>query len=788
MNISLRYFLRLIMVVLALALSSNASLAMLEDSAFQTSPVMRDETRDLVKYLERVHYAGIPIQNIDATEFLKSYMSDLDYQRLFFIDADLKDFEIRFKGMMDVYLRQGTIMPAFEIFKLYRSRSLSRMDWVFKRLGSDFDFKLDDAYAPDRSKADWPATEKEADVLWEKRLKYELIIEMLDPGKVGTDDSDDLESSVEKSIEKKPTKKDVGKGASVEKDKSTAKEAEAEKPLITKEQALANLDAAKEKVKKRYEQMQRNVTQIEPIEVQEMFLTALTHMYDPHSTFLSADSLEDFAIAIKNSLVGIGAMLSLEDGYCVIKELIPGGPADVSSLLTPTDKIVAVAQAEGKMEDVVGMKLRKIVKLIRGNEGTKVRLLIQPGGADPSERKEIILVRDKIKITASLAQAEIFQVPSGNQTCPIGVIELPAFYGSGEGSANSTTNDVAELIGKLKKSGVKGLILDLRNNGGGLLSEAVGLAGLFIPTGPVVQVKNTIGHIDEHSDTDPNIAWSGPLVVLVSRFSASASEIVTGALKNHRRALVVGDSATHGKGTVQAVFEMDRLGNTGFFNARKARSGAAKVTIQKWYLPNGESTQIKGVPSDIWFSSERDFLPIGEGDLPRALIWDSIDPLASFNPKAFDNNFEVGQNLVSPNLVSDLNNLSLGRRSQLDEFSYWKSRVGWFEERYKQKSISLNLEKRIEKRKEDKASQKLFKDKEALFAKSTFQSNKVLLNITMEKEQESRNAHKNEGEDAKINPKKNGFDIQLRESLRIMVDWLNMKPSDPAVQIAKQKK
>lgn len=721
------------LVILTLAFSASA---MPPDDAFQTTSTMRDETRDLVKYLEKIHYAGMPIHDIDAGELIKTYMSDLDFQRLFFYDEDREEFNLRFKGMLDIYLRQGTLMPAFEVFKVYRQRALKRLDWVDQRLQEPFDFEKDEYYMPDRSEADWPASEQEADALWERRLKYELIVEMLSHG----DSSDDLAEQVSADIPDQP---------------------------------LEYLDEARKAVGKRYAQIRRNVEQMEPVEVQERFLTSLTHMYDPHSTFFSADSLEDFAIAMKNSLVGIGAVLSTQDGYCTIKELVPGGPADTSNELSPEDKIIGVAQDEEEMEDVVGMKLRKIVKLIRGEKGTKVRLLIQPAEGNPTERREVVLIRDKIKLTAALAQAEIFQVPQGERTYNIGVIELPAFYGGSDGSqSNGTTRDVEELIGKLKKANVQGIVLDLRTNGGGLLSEAVNLTGLFIPTGPVVQVKNTIGHIEERSDTNSMVAWDGPLIVLTSRFSASASEIVTGALKNHRRALIVGDSTTHGKGTVQAVFEMDRLSNS-FFRNDKPRRGAAKVTIQKWYLPNGNSTQIKGVPSDIALPSAREYLPIGEDDLPHALVWDSIEPLPSFDSAALNANIDLSRHLISDDLLTNLRTSSSLRQQQLQEFDYWNTRVSWLRDKSEKKVVALNLDKHLKERREEKVFQDELEKREESLAASNFGSEEVLLNITLEKEEESRLAHFGQEESEAGDAKENDvLDIHLRESLRIMADWL----------------
>lgn len=762
---------------------------MLDDSAFQTNSVMREETRDLVKYLEKLHYAGTPVHSIDARDLIKTYMSDLDFQRLFFYNSDFENFDIRFRGMMDIYLRQGTLMPAFEIFKTYRKRALERLDWVDKRLDGFFDFETNQTLMPDRREADWPKDKEAADKLWEKVLQNELIIEMINQKKNEDGENTLTPEEVEAAYKQyMKLNEHPSEDANEQEDKAieTLKETTPKKEdTLTLNEALLRLPEAREAVRKRYAQIERMVRQKEPEEVQETYLTSLTHMYDPHSSFLSADSLEDFAIMMQQSLVGIGAVLSTEDGYCTIKELIPGGPADTGNQLSVEDRIIGVAQGDEGFEDVIGMKLRNIVKRIRGNEGTKVRLLIDP--SDGGDRKVVSIIRDKIKLTASLAQAEVYQIPNHNRTFSIGVINLPSFYGGNDRKTSSTTRDVEELINKLKDMGVQGLILDLRTNGGGLLSEAVSLAGLFIPTGPIVQVKNTIGRIEEYSDEQDNLAWDGPLIVLVSRFSASASEIVTGALKNHRRALVVGDSATHGKGTVQAVFEMDRLSRTNFFRSARPQRGAAKVTIQKWYLPNGKSTQIKGVASDIVIPSPREFLPIGEGDLPRALIWDAIQPLESFNGDALAQDTDLSRHLITPELIDELQQSSLERQQKLEEFEYWQKRVHWQQQINEQKTVSLNLEERLEKRHADKNQLEQMEYREKELAQSKFTSEEILLNIALEKEYESRLAHEGDAQSEKDKEKKPSFDVHLRESLRIMGDWLKLKTSENTTLASKEK-
>ncbi|MGE9292616.1 MAG: carboxy terminal-processing peptidase, partial [Puniceicoccales bacterium] len=685
----------------------------------------------------------------------------------------------------------------------------------------------------------WPASTAEADALWERRLKFEIVNEMLgelpndkEPETITENTAVTFETTIEgepalpeelKSEVEVTNKDDSTEKVAIETKASDGTSPETE--TVNVEETTTEFDydkalaEAKENVGKRYERLGKWVDEIEPTEVQEIFLTALTHQYDPHSTYMSADTLEEFAIAMRNSLVGIGALLGDIDGYCTIRELLPGGPAERSRELDPEDQIVGVAQGEdGEMVDVIGMKLNKVVKMIRGKKGTIVRLLIKPAGGDPSERRVVSLVRDEIQLTAKLARAEIFEVPHGDKTIPIGVIELPAFYGSGESTDNhsSTTEDVEELIGKLKDAGVEGIVLDLRGNGGGLLSEAINLTGLFIPVGPVVQVKDYIGHVQEYLDQDPKVAWDGPLLVLVSRYSASASEIAAGALKNHGRALIVGDMETHGKGTVQAVFEMAR---SNFLSMIKPRSGAAKVTIQKYYLPDGTSTQLKGVTSDIILPSLNAYLPIGEGELHNALAWDSINSL-EWN---YDLSPTQKNSLIDTALIDNLRSLSETRQGSLEEFSYLKENIDWFRDRQEQKEFSLNFDFRRSKRENDLIYRDEMEDRLEVLSEKNFDSREILLSVAEEQKAEhdsivaEREAAKAALETTvsdepgaiaettiseEVSVEKDGdkvaiseemdeeeeeiplFDIQLREGLRIMADWISLKSESTETKAA----
>ncbi|MBI3886772.1 MAG: carboxy terminal-processing peptidase [Opitutae bacterium] len=708
-----RSFFRLSLV---LALGTAATLFAAVDRNYKTTPVMRLEVRKLVQMLEYYHYNKEAVSSADYPQLVTDYMAELDPQRLFFTAQDEQTLRKQFGPRIETDLSYlGNIDTAFDIFRLYEQRVESRANWIFDALKKDYDFTAKEAYALDRSKSPWPADSAAADDLWRRRVKFELVQDLVN-------------------------------------DKSLAD--------------------AKTTVRKRYERMLKNVGEIEASDIQEMYLSSLTRMYDPHSAYFSADSLEDFSIQMKLSLVGIGAILSTEDdGNCVVREIVPGGPADLSGQIKVNDKIIAVKQAGAEPVEVIGMKLRRIVDMVRGQKDTKVVLTIQPhDSADTSKSKQVTLTRDLIKINSSRAQAAIYEVPAANgQISPVGVITLNSFYGptedSTQGDLKSTcSKDVAELIGKLKQQGIAALVIDLRRNGGGLLSEAVELTGLFIGKGPVVQVKDSLGRTTVDSETNPAVAYDGPLAVLTSRFSASASEIFAGALQNYGRAIIIGDSSTHGKGTVQQIFEMKnylpRLAQD------PGKTGAAKLTIQKFYLPNGESTQNRGVIPDIALPSIDDYLPIGESSLPHALVWDEIKS-TPFTGKPLAKAF-----------VQPLLQASQDRQTSLDEFIYLKKNIEHFKERQEQKLVSLNLADRLAQKKADAEFKKLMDADRDRLAKNNFAHHDVKLDSVLASEALAKKPAPPVVEDGDTDAVDSDalakLDIYLRESLRVVTDALKL--------------
>ncbi|MFN0197247.1 MAG: carboxy terminal-processing peptidase, partial [Planctomycetaceae bacterium] len=432
----------------------------------------------------------------------------------------------------------------------------------------------------------------------------------------------------------------------------------------------------------RYKMLSQTMKQTEDFEILEMYLNALAHCFDPHSSYMAPQTLEDFKISMNLQLDGIGAALRSEDGMTIVADIVPGGAAASDGRLKVSDKIVAVGQAEGDMVDIVEMKLSKVVRLIRGKRGTKVRLQVKK--ADTSEIVDYELVRQKIELKSSEVKGEVIETSTrieGTQA-RIGVIHIPSFYRDFDGAQQglddfkSTARDVQKVLDDFSKQNIDAVIVDLRTNGGGALSEAIEVSGLFIEDGPVVQVKEQNGKIKSHDDVDPNISYAGPLIVLCNRLSASASEIFAGAIKDYNRGIIVGDQTTHGKGTVQNVMPVSQQ-RFQLFDA--ADRGALKLTINQFYRVNGDSTQNLGVTSDVALPSLIDHMDLGESFLDNALAFDKIEP-AKF----------AALELTSPDIVSQLATSSQKRITGNEEFQKLQKDIARYLERKNRKTISLN--------------------------------------------------------------------------------------------------
>jgi len=689
------------------------------DRNFATNPLMQNEVRTLKQMLDYMHFNRNAVANTDYPKLITDYMALLDPQRLYFTSPDEQSLRRLYGPQLENDLAyRGNIDAAFRIFGLFEERVKNRVTWVHEQLAKDIDLTTDETYTFDRSKAAWPASQQEADELWMRRLKAELINELL-------------------------------------RDKS--------------------VDEAKAVMNRRFDRYLKNTSELQAPEIQERFLTALMRLYDPHSAYFSAPSLEDFNVDINLKLEGIGAVLSVnEEGVCNIVSVVPGGPADLTGKIKPNDQILAVQQAGSEPIDVVGMRLRQVVQLVRGVKGTQVTLTIVPAKATDKSKTELVTVtRDVIKINQARASASIYEVPdSDGKISPVGVISLNSFYGGmNPGDTDDTataSRDVAELIAKLKQENIAALVIDLRRNGGGLLSEAINLTGLFIDQGPVVQVRDSMGRVALGRDNNRSILYDGPLAVLTSRFSASASEIFAGALQNYGRAVVIGDSSTYGKGTVQSIYEMQNYMPR--MSSDYGKPGAAKLTIQKYYLPNGASTQKRGVVPDIALPSIDDFLEIGEAREPNALVWDEI------NSTPFEGK-PLNQAFVAPLLSA-----SQQRQQSLDEFALLKRNIDWFRIKTEQKTVSLNLELRRSEKTTNEARSKEFESAYAAMAKTDFPKREIKLDAVLaEKEPPAPEPDPAaaEGDTDAVDPAAAAkFDVHLRETLRVVADAVRLS-DDP---------
>ncbi len=593
----------------------------------------------VARWLEKGHYSREKLDDAMSERLLQTYLTNLDYNRLYFTQADIDEITAKYGTTLDDAILTGNLDPARDIFERYRSRVDARVEKNKALAKKGFKFTSDQMVQMNRQKADWPKNDVEADKLWRDLIEAELLRENLSEIKIRT-------------------------------------------PLET--------------VTRRYDQVQRNLKEMEDEDIVKLFLSALAQSYDPHSEYLSKSDMENFQISMGLSLVGVGAVLRSDDGYAKVMEVVPGGPADRDGRLQVNDRIAAVAQGDSEFEDVVDMKLDKVVEKIRGKKGTIVKLMVLPASAtDPAERKVIEVKRDEVQLKDQQAKAELLDLkgPEGDTT-RVGWITLPSFYaemgGRGKKGGRSTTADVKALLTRLKADGMEGLVIDLRRDGGGSLEEAINLTGLFIPRGPVVQAKDSNGKITVSQDTDPSTSYDGPVVVLMNRLSASASEIFAAALQDYGRAVIVGDERSFGKGTVQTVLELGRLMMP--FGLSSSEAGALKLTIQKFYRVKGGSTQLNGVESDIVLPSLTDNPEIGEGSLKNRLEYDEVAPVKIADAMS-----------ATPLFLDELRERSKARVAQDAEFAYITEDATRLVERIQKNEVSLNLKTRKAEIAADKA-------------------------------------------------------------------------------------
>ena len=577
----------------------------------------------VVQILERVHMAKPRIDDETGKKWCKNFLKDLDPQKYYFEKNDVTEFTAQ-STTLDDKIREGNLDFARLVFERYLKRNNAWQTFVMKELDEKPDFSKDDSILDDPDLYDYPVDNAEAQNRWRQRVKFDLL----------------------------------------------------QLKVVDK---LEGAEAVK-KLKVRYRDRSRAVRQFDMGDLLEFYLTALTKTFDPHSNYMNSKTFEDMMQqTLHLSLEGIGASLQTDDGYAVVKEIVPGMAADKDGRLQVDDKIVGIQKEDGTEIDLVEKKLSDVVRHIRGPRGTKVRLVVQP--ANSKERKVYELTRQKIELVEDHAKGQIIEAKGANdKPLRVGVVSLPAFYGdtrailNGDANAVSATLDCRKLIQGFKQKGVDCVMVDLRGNGGGLLSEAITLSGLFIDEGPVVQVRDASGvrHLD---DDDAGTAWDGPLVVLIDHYSASASEIFAGVIKDYGRGLIVGDSSTFGKGTVQQIVDLD--------DAVRGRDhpklGALKLTIQQFYRANGESTQVKGVTPHIHIPSLRDQADFGEGKMDNALKFDAVEA------RKHDM-----YNRVPADLIASLGTRSMDRRKADPKFQKSDERITKYAERKARHTISLN--------------------------------------------------------------------------------------------------
>ena len=571
---------------------------------------------NIVELLKRHHYNKPPLNDERAEKIYQGYLKMLDPSRSFFTAADIAEFD-PWRTRFDDLLKNGDLQPGFAIYKRHLERLQSRLTFTLNLLeqGVDtFDFTADESLLIDREDAPWAKDLVELQDLWRRQVKDDVL-----------------------------RLKIAGKDPK----------------------------AIQELLSKRYKNQQKRLQQTRGEDVFQAYINAFAMSYDPHTTYLSPDNAENFDINMSLSLEGIGAVLQSDNEYVKVVRLVPAGPAEKSKQIAPADKIVGVAQGSKEMVDVIGWRLDEVVKLIRGPKGSQVRLEVRPASNAPNDQtsKVVAITREAVKLEEQAAKKSILNLKHENRDYKLGVIEIPAFYldfkafRAGDPNYKSTTRDVKRLLTELEKEIVDGVVIDLRNNGGGSLQEATELTGLFIDQGPTVLVRNSDGRVDVLADENSGIYYKGPLAVLVNRLSASASEIFAGAMQDYHRALILGGQ-TFGKGTVQSIQPLNH--------------GELKLTLAKFYRVSGQSTQNQGVIPDIKYPDLMDTKELGESALPEALPWDSIKP--AIKPEL---------DPIKP-FLAELQSRFEDRTAQNPDFTFARERLQLAQKLMVETTVSLN--------------------------------------------------------------------------------------------------
>ena len=591
----------------------------------------------VTEFVQKSHYQHSSVDDKLSEQVLDRYIESLDSNRMYLLASDVEAFQ-KYRYQLDDMVQSEPMDPVFAMFEVYRTRARERLNFALKQLETEPDFTVEEQFEFDREKSPWAATEAELDEIWRKRVKNDALSLAL-----------------------------------------------ADKPWPEIQDTLD----------KRYSRFLKRMDQIKSDDVFETFMNSFAHTLDPHSSYLSPRTSEEYRIQMSLSYFGIGASLQIEEDYVKVVNIIPGGPADIDGTLQPEDRITAVAQGpDGELVDVIGWRLDDVVQLIRGPADTVVQLQVMSGNALPgAAQKTISLTRNQVKLEEQAAKSEIVTVPRDGRDWSIGVIEVPSFYrdyralSNGDKDYTSTTKDVKRLIEELEQKGIDGLIVDLRDNGGGHLTEATALSGLFIDNGPVVQLRSSNGRISRLDDPDPvpRVAYNGPLAVLVNRYSASASEIFAAAIQDYARGVIIGQQ-TFGKGTVQNLYSLDQYVR---HTEDDEGLGQLTLTIGKYYRVTGESTQHRGVNPDIKLPSEIDAELVGESVRDSALPWDTIRSAR----------FRAGTPLDST--IGSLASSQLTRSQEDPDYRYLLDGIQDVAEVRAQTSVSLQMDARKKEREQE---------------------------------------------------------------------------------------
>ncbi len=707
---------RLIKYFLIILVSTSvwASTQPAEEVLFKPSVEQRKRSNLATRFLANWHYKDTRLNDELSVKIFDRYLELLDPNYSFFLADDIETFA-PYRLHMDDALQHADPTPAYEMFNVYVDRVHERVKYAREQLKNPMDFTIDESYEWDRSDTKWANTEAELDEFWRQRVKNDYLRLRL----AGKED-----------------------------------------------------EAIVETLDDRYKNLDRRITELNSDDIFQFFMNSYAQSIEPHTAYMSPRSSENFEISMRLSLEGIGALLGRENEYTSIASVVPGGPADKEGSLKAGDRVTAVGQGqEGKMQDVIGWRVDDVVDLIRGPKHTIVRLEVLPEDTGIDGPTTIIkIVRDEVKLEEQAAKSRIIEVPGeGEEMIKVGVIDLPVFYLDFNGRARnlpdyrSSTRDVRKLIDDMKAEGIEGLVVDLRNNGGGSLLEATTLTGLFIDEGPVVQVRNSSGRISTEQDTDPGMAWKGPLAVLVNRYSASASEIFAAAIQDYGRGVIIGET-TFGKGTVQNLVDLDDYAKP----SDSGKMGQLKITMAQFFRVNGGSTQNKGVEPDIRFPSAGDPEDYGERSLDNALPWTSISS-ASFEPEGDLNRLVAVAEFRYQDRIADD-----------QEFNWLLSDVAEFNLNKDKKEVSLLETTRRQEMDEDKAK--------AEARKAAREDNGPLLEdadaladagepVEVTIDEGTEEAADEEEEDDRP-------DLLLRESARIVGDMVVLSGDEPA--LAKQ--